>query len=198
LAKKARVYDGTAWQELASAQTDLTAYSTTAQVSSTYSPISTTGLVLLNTTTASAVTSVSIDNCFSATYDNYLIISTLTSASTGLALKIRFRVSGADNSTANYNWCGQYQQNTTTTISGEQATGATSGQISGIGANDGTFFANISNPFLTKTTHWYGHNFDGTYRRDYGGKLNVTTSYTGFTLIYAQAMTGTIKVYGYK
>jgi len=36
LAKKARVYDGTAWQELASAQTDLTAYSTTAQVSSTY------------------------------------------------------------------------------------------------------------------------------------------------------------------
>jgi hypothetical protein len=32
LAKKARVYDGTAWQELASAQTDLTAYSTTAQI----------------------------------------------------------------------------------------------------------------------------------------------------------------------
>jgi hypothetical protein len=32
LAKKARVYDGTAWQELASAQTDLTAYSTTAQM----------------------------------------------------------------------------------------------------------------------------------------------------------------------
>jgi hypothetical protein len=31
LAKKARVWDGTAWQELASAQTDLTAYSTTAQ-----------------------------------------------------------------------------------------------------------------------------------------------------------------------
>ena len=34
LAKKARVYDGTAWQELASAQTDLTAYSTTAQINS--------------------------------------------------------------------------------------------------------------------------------------------------------------------
>ena len=34
LAKKARVYDGTAWQELASAQTDLTAYSTTAQTTS--------------------------------------------------------------------------------------------------------------------------------------------------------------------
>ncbi len=32
MAKKARVYDGTAWQELASAQTDLTAYSTTAQM----------------------------------------------------------------------------------------------------------------------------------------------------------------------
>jgi hypothetical protein len=31
LAKKSRVWDGTAWQELASAQTDLTAYSTTAQ-----------------------------------------------------------------------------------------------------------------------------------------------------------------------
>lgn len=32
MGKKARVYDGTAWQELASAQTDLTAYSTTAQM----------------------------------------------------------------------------------------------------------------------------------------------------------------------
>ena len=31
MAKKSRVWDGTAWQELASAQTDLTAYSTTAQ-----------------------------------------------------------------------------------------------------------------------------------------------------------------------
>jgi hypothetical protein len=36
LAKKSRVWDGTAWQELASAQTDLTAYSTTAEISSTY------------------------------------------------------------------------------------------------------------------------------------------------------------------
>jgi hypothetical protein len=34
LAKKSRVWDGTAWQELASAQTDLTAYSTTAQINS--------------------------------------------------------------------------------------------------------------------------------------------------------------------
>ncbi len=36
MAKKARVWDGANWQELATAQTDLTGYSTTAQVSSTY------------------------------------------------------------------------------------------------------------------------------------------------------------------
>jgi len=58
LAKKARVYDGTAWQELASAQTDLTAYSTTAQMNTAIA--AKTGMTLLSTTTLSgASTTVS-------------------------------------------------------------------------------------------------------------------------------------------
>lgn len=56
MAKKARVYDGTAWQELASAQTDLTAYSTTAQMNTaiTAGP----RMTLLSTTTLSGASTV--------------------------------------------------------------------------------------------------------------------------------------------
>ena len=61
MAKKARVYDGTAWQELASAQTDLTAYSTTAQMNAAPNRL----LQNLNFTTgevATGTTTIPFDN----------------------------------------------------------------------------------------------------------------------------------------
>ena len=69
LAKKARVYDGTAWQELASAQTDLTAYSTTAQMNTA---IAAAGKILqvVRSSTATEITTSSttyIDTSLTAT-----------------------------------------------------------------------------------------------------------------------------------
>jgi len=59
------------------------------------------GMVLLNTTSFSAVASQSINDVFSATYDNYvLLINYLTSTTANQTW--RLRVSGTDNSAASY------------------------------------------------------------------------------------------------
>jgi len=71
MAKKARVYDGTAWQELASAQTDLTAYSTTAQMNTAINASKKILQVVGNTTTTE--TSIS-----SGTYADSGLTATIT------------------------------------------------------------------------------------------------------------------------
>ena len=57
MAKKSRVWDGTAWQELASAQTDLTAYSTTAQMNTAIAASKKILQVVGNTTTTETTVS---------------------------------------------------------------------------------------------------------------------------------------------
>jgi hypothetical protein len=60
------------------------------------------GLVLLNTTSFSGVTSVSLAaSTFTSTYDNYQVIYKFTSTAAA-ALRARVRVSGTDASGANY------------------------------------------------------------------------------------------------
>jgi len=90
LAKKARVYDGTAWQELASAQTDLTAYSTTAQINSLLSGsvkkvVSTAKTDTFTTTSTSYtdVTGLTVTITPSSATSKILIMSTLNITCTG-------------------------------------------------------------------------------------------------------------------
>jgi len=72
------------------------------------------GMVLLNTTSFSAVASASLaTDTFTSTYKNYRILLTLTSGSTNDALRIRGRTAGSDNSTSNYftAWSGAQSGN---------------------------------------------------------------------------------------
>jgi hypothetical protein len=63
------------------------------------------GLVLLNTTSFSAVSSVSFPNdIFTSTYDNYFMTLNITGRSTSLTVSIRFRTSGSDDTGANYGY----------------------------------------------------------------------------------------------
>jgi hypothetical protein len=59
------------------------------------------GLTLISTTTFSAVASQSINDVFSATYDNYFIQGNFTPAS-GQEIYYRLRVAGADATGSNY------------------------------------------------------------------------------------------------
>jgi hypothetical protein len=62
------------------------------------------GLTLINTTSFSAVSSQSFDDVFSATYDNYKIFYRYLKATTTSDAQLRMRVSGADNTSANYKY----------------------------------------------------------------------------------------------
>jgi hypothetical protein len=166
-------------------------------------PVSTQGLTLLNTTSFSGVSSQSINNVFSTTYDNYFIQIVITACSaTNAVSTMRLRVAGADSST-NYRQARLYQ--TTTTVAGENNPSGT----------DDWFFANIDStnpnnassifcysPFLTIPTKMTAHNIwmdsASNIANDFGAGANTaSTSYTGFSIIMtAGTMTGSISVFG--
>jgi len=172
---------------------------TQSTLNSMFSPITTTGLVLLATASPSAASSTSFDNIFTSNYSNYRITLNVT-PSTAADISFRFRTSGTDNTTSNYNrqiLYGAY--NNTTTANG--ASGATAFFISYASTTsiNLTNSLDIMNPNLSAIS-WVS----GFYTANNSGGLTVnnfgsTTVFDGFTIYPTSGtMTGTIKVYGYK
>ncbi len=160
------------------------------------------GLVLLNTTSFSGVASQSINDVFSATYDNYLILidDVIKNTSAGdLALYFRLRVSATD-STANYTWGQNYALYASATTGASNLNNG--GYFLALAANATNKSATqlaIQNPFLAKPTTMQSlatmHDA-GSY---IAGHHSASTSYTGFSLVAASGTmtTGRITVYGY-
>jgi hypothetical protein len=164
-----------------------------------YSP-ATPGLVKINTTSFSGVTSQSFNDVFSATYKSYMIvISNLTCATNDNLLNMRLRVSGADNSSSNYEngrlFVGAYSLTTFGSANSDLLSFWNIGRMNNTIQQGGTIF--IHNPFLTantiKTNLWAGYSFEAS-----GGVTTVTTSYTGFTLLPNDGgnIAATVTIYG--
>jgi hypothetical protein len=160
------------------------------------------GMVLLNTTSFSGVSSQSINDVFSATYDSYKVIIDISSASTALNMRMRYRVGGADNSTSNYysTWIAVNTVSDTTIYarSGANTTGNLS-DVSGGSSASKIFTLEIHRPFLTANTIITGHQNDSGSLVTYNGGIgfNATTSFTGFTIIPSTGnVTGTVRTYG--
>jgi hypothetical protein len=159
------------------------------------------GLTLLNTTTFSGVSSQSVNDVFSATYTHYKITGDIT-GSTGLGVSLRLRVSGADNSSSNYR--RQRLSIDSTTVNAERTTTDTSWlDICSVDTGvSNLFIFELLNPFQTQNTSAFsmrGAKANGNAEFSilwYG--INVTTSYTGFTLLpNTGTITGSVSVYGY-
>jgi hypothetical protein len=157
------------------------------------------GLVLLNTTSLSAVASQSINNVFNATYNNYKIIATgLTSSADGIY--IRLRASGSDNSTAN-SYVRQTFNANATTLAGSRLT-SNSWEL---GVWDTTLVnavvIDLFNPFAASATGFLLDLLRSTssaYLQVATGTHNQTVSYDGFTFYPgAGTITGSVSVYGY-
>jgi hypothetical protein len=155
------------------------------------------GLVLLNTTSFSAVSSQSFNNVFSSTYDNYKILITASSA-TDTDLQIRLRVGGSDNSTAS-SYVLQRITASSTTVGGVRQTDS---YWRGYSFRDNDYNSQeitLYRPFLTKPTLFssYG-NYGESNALIFGftGSHNQSTSYDGFTM-FGPTVTGTISIYGF-
>jgi hypothetical protein len=159
-------------------------------------------MVLLNTTSFSAVASQSINDVFSATYANYLInFNALQNTSNG-TIVFKYRTSGSDNSTTNY-----FFSITGLSTSGsdnlQAASDTQSYFVRGFAGGRVAANLNIYSPQLSQTTlstsTASGTTGGGNQASYVGGSLfNATTVFDGISFITsAGTMTGTIRIYGY-
>jgi hypothetical protein len=166
----------------------------------TVGPAIASGLTLISTTTiGTAVSSVTVSNAFSSTYDNYKITMTGGTASTSGA----GRLSLGATTTGYYGFyvVGSYSG---TTVTGENNNNTTAGFEDCFFGSTNSLIMNLDlfAPNLAKTTHanWSCANANtaGAWLVG-GGFLNDSTQYTAFTLTPTTGTItgGTIRVYGY-
>ena len=162
------------------------------------------GLVYITEATATnGASTLSIDNCFSATYENYRIVTKFAAATASWpGLSFRMRVGGADNSTSNY----QYMMNGRNSANADASTAAANQTSGYFGAFTGASIFDVISPFNSSVqTLVQGQStfYDGTafYVRTIGNWHNVVSSFTGITF-FPSASTFTtaftVRVYGYR
>ncbi len=167
------------------------------------------GLVLLNTTSFSAVASQAVSSCFSSTYKNYKIIIDLTASSTNANIYLKLRATSTDSSTG-YTQGMPLQPASGGAITNLSQASATAGfwvsavhtSISSIHGN--TSVIDLFRPFETVyTTHnafvSFTSSSDGSYYGGAGtGRHENSTSYNSLNLISsAGTITGVMTIYGY-
>ncbi len=149
------------------------------------------GLVFITSGTVTVGSSVSFDNCFSATYANYYIQLTHTA---GNNPAMRLRAGGTDITLTNYD------SNTPNYQTGA-AGGSTNNSASSWTVSNGTGYSApsifLGNPFAATNTA-ITCNFnrtDSSIWQQMGGRYNATTSVDGFSII-GTSITVTARVYG--
>ena len=160
------------------------------------------GMSLISATSFSAVSSQSLNNVFTSTYQNYEIRLNVTSKSTLGAINFRYRTSGTDNTTANYQQAAIYIR-TSNASAGDGAIGQTSIQSFGTANTTlGTSVtAQIYKPHIAASTYTTHRFWGGDAATEFvynGGSLFLpTTAFDGFTIFPASGtITGTVYVYG--
>jgi len=154
------------------------------------------GLVYITETTiGSAVSSVAVANCFSSTYDNYVITVAGGVHSVGgaaMTLQLGSTTTGYYYSMIYTSW--------NNTVTGAGAANVANWVYMGSADTSGlAAYIELNSPFLAKLTRARASIQNGTnYGGTTNGLLNNTTSYTGFTLaLSGGTMTGgVVRVYG--
>jgi hypothetical protein len=186
-------YNGSAWSSIAPASTSGLNLVTPTSVAGTGVTFSG-GAVSF-----SASTSVSVNGCFTSTYENYQIMVYLANASASAAIHLRFRASGADNSSANYARSKFYITNANASGSDSGSTGANEFILTdSIGSNSAALTLNVYQPQVAQKTMHQTISTTGTGNTQLNtGSMTVTTSYDGFTILPASGnVTGVLRVYG--
>jgi len=147
----------------------------------------------------SASSTVSVNGCFTAAYDNYVVQCVALSSGAGANLNVRLRVSGTDNSAANYDF--QYGDVSGATANGGRSTGQTAWSTAGgFDTTYGLQTLTFAQPFLaasTVMTLFGGGPISSAYLRSSFNRHTASTSFDGFTMYPSSGnTTGTLRVYG--
>jgi hypothetical protein len=162
------------------------------------------GLTLITTQSFTAVSSVSVNDCFTSEYDNYRIVISSSAVVGSGGLTIKMRSAGTDAST-NYQYIinGRGDGNSVLSAVGASATSGLLqyGDPGNAVAFDGV--VDVIKPFAAVSTRMIctaiGTYANATWGVTQNGSVHhyVATSYDGFTLTPAAAASGTVRVYGY-
>lgn len=163
------------------------------------------GLWLVKTQSiGTAVSDVTVDSCFSSTYDNYRVLVRIAGASGASDVRLRMRTT-TDDTAANYSWFYRGLDNAGGSLdsngaSQDYAFTGTSVSTTGIAA---LFEFDIMSPNLAEETRAHSMSFvRATAGMRVGGwQMLGSTQYTGFKLYSSSASTwtgGSVRVYGYR
>ena len=179
-------YDGAAWQSVGVAP----------------------GLVYITGASFSAAATVSLAaDSFTTTYDNYRLMVRLTAATAADTLVHRYRTSGTDNSTGNYQWGYMgYENAFEALVTSNTQTQNVIGAVNTTAGGYNAFSMDIYAPKLSAQTYYtlngFGIEIQGAYSNAMtytgSGRFNATTAFDSMTIYPTSGtITGSYKLYGY-
>lgn len=158
---------------------------------------SSSALTLITTTSFSAASAMSINNCFSSTYTNYLIQFKLGVTSGTVDIYYKERSSSTDDS--DFYYYGATKVTNGGTVTGTGAANTTAFTICNT-STDGYGSIIVYSPAVATNTYYDWKTMDYSPNIVSGGGLHASTPTTcdGFSIIPASStITGTVSVYGY-
>lgn len=161
------------------------------------------GIVLINQTVFTTASSVSINSCFTSTYENYRILLNHTGSANSWT-NLRLRASGVDASGSNYNLQRLSSYSTTTASSTQASSAQLELNYSVTTAPPNVTQLDIFSPAVTQFTGFSGicsnNGNAGTPEMEIRGAYHgVASAYDGLTLFATTGtISGTIRIYGYR
>ena len=151
--------------------------------------------------TFSASTAVSVNGCFTSTYDNYLIVVDISATSANSIPQFRLRLAGTDASGAT-----DYYSNSLVGSGASTAAAAFStnlGYIATASLRETSGELRLFEPALAAPTRWTVTSMQHATTPViqvgvFGGRHNLSTAYDGITIYPSTGnITGTFRIYGY-
>jgi hypothetical protein len=156
------------------------------------------GMVLLNTTSFSGVSSTSFSNLLSSTYEYYRLVINVVSSASAANMNLRFRENTTDKAASYYGGGYSVQFNGTLSAFNLQNNSAQL-QLSLINASANGITLDIFRPDATQGQIFgnaYGRNQDAWIA--FGGQNASMSNFTGLTLLPSTGtITGNATLYGY-
>ena len=155
------------------------------------------GMTLITSQALSATATLNVNDCFSTTYRNYLLIMEVTgTAAEGILC--RLRVGGSD---ANTNYNQQLMEAKGTSITGSRTTNAAQWAVQATRTSGRTMFTmTLNSPFEATSTTFVSPGFDPDSTASMSNLVGVNTnatSYTGISFLQTTStMTGNLSIYG--
>lgn len=160
------------------------------------------GLDLIVASTFTAQSAVSINNCFSSVYENYLVqLNMAVAVGVGIYGYVRLRAGGVDNTTAS-SYVTQETSMYTTTVAAIRSTSAEARSLCIDASYETSAALTFYRPYSAVPTKIFSDSFYGYLNASLFKSVavhTVSSSFDGFTFYPASSsITGTVYVYGYR